>query len=471
MKKDQHRSMSLIPAVTSLVQHYLSRSKTNREMITTQGHETMQGAPIAAVRLAQGTKAIAIYDQGHHVLHAQQGDLPQGDTEDVSRRPRVLQLDDFDSLRVLQVGIDEGVQLRVASSIHTTPKRDFAIKATDMTHEVKTESTLTVSETDMLHLFAGDTGGIVVFSGFHLPEEHALLIEQTNGAEKKGILLFTRPSNGIVTEAMEADSAVGLNIFLEHMITQLEATSDTPLVKEAMTALRSSIETEKIDFGGSAIRQNIFRLQTLANAQLSSITQEQKYYDFLIEYVPQFPQSGIRRNALWLLYGNKQSPQQAVDSILIIGSKKQKEKKQEPPTFEEQVATRLQTEHARLLWGTVTQNRFHRTDNEVTRAFWNHLVHIIQTATTDADFADVQTLLTAMFDESHDYRYEHISFSYQPTEEIPLQFGPKNPKREHYQYRNVRTIKLQETFAVMIMDRHETLEKQKKKPRRMWRSS
>jgi hypothetical protein len=393
---------------------------------------------VGAIRFDQGKKLTLVGDRAGQLVTANINLHEQPEVGIAAEATkRLITLDTFPNVRTRQVDT-EAIDFRRSRSIRRTPSLSMHFGVNNP--ESGEREQIAVPDSEIIDVFTGRHGGVVVFSGRGLPEETGLLFEhrdESGQAEnRQALVLFMHPEQE--RDAYQLDSVAGLELFANQLTTVFSADQDLPLQAETLEALRKSIDTQALTFSEGA-RQQLLTLHLLSVARL--IDQGETGYSSrdIKRLVPHFRQGPLR--ATGRVLGMHPDYQERVDGqldkIIVSYQKPSKAEKKEQKRlakkeYIESVTERLQTDRARTLWQNTTQGDYEEI-NGATRYYLNTVVQMIEQSQTPAEFADIQTLLDGLFstrfgeleiqfildftkqkklriftwrDEEHDYEYE-----------------------------------------------------------------
>lgn len=208
---------------------------------------------------------------------------------------RIIALRGYDEVTVAQVDIG-AVEVRFEPSIRGLPAMRANIKYVDP--EIgEEEREFGVRKEELLGLFTGDRGRILIFEGTGLPEEIALMFEEKRGKNKTAHVFFIHPTK---QEGMSGlDSLTGVSEFLQRMNDGLES-SPFPLQNEALGLVRSKVDAGRIDLKGSFVRMLLLESQVMALAQMAYENPDADYQRRLEKLLPEL-RKGLVGKAIALI--------------------------------------------------------------------------------------------------------------------------------------------------------------------------
>ncbi len=317
---------------------------------------------------------------------------------------RILDLSNFQKVQILQAGIT-GVRVSKYPSIKTVPSVGIAITAED--RETAQEGPYRIKEDEILQLFAGERGGIAVFSDYDLPEDNALLFERHVGAERHARLLFIKPSG---TDQFVADSVEGVHQLLKNLNCEFLFNASLPLQNQAVKTLDKAIRAGRIDFHGSDVRAEIYRTHIIALARLAEITRDPKYVQQLEKALPDLHGDLITRIRNFGARPNIST--EDVDNIIngLIKTRFSDEQTQmEIPGLEGITLTPsdtliyndLELQSSKILWRDLAVDRSYRSNNDVSKEFITNVINSMYDAKTSQEFSDLFKLIHALFESDY----------------------------------------------------------------------
>lgn len=370
-------------------------------------HEYKGLGPIGGIIYAQNKKLVLLAEDDDGSLKSASLESPQN--IDVNSfmgwDGRVQILNHYDEISIVQVPLMSAV-IGSSRSIRSRPSVSIKIPFREL--ENHNYSNLTVKEDDILKVFTGKQGGLLVFEGGDLPDENALVLERRVNELRYGLVFFFHPEQSKIG----IDSGNGLYIFLQRLNEQFTLQDPGPIQKKALGQLEKDIEKGYIKF--SDIRLELFRTQIIAYARMADNTGEGHYFEFLRAHL-----RGMEPNLIIRLMESlrgeerKRERRLALDrsiDLLLEGSIRSSEKREfKKPQGEVSkdvpIIDRLKTERIKTLRGTLRELP---TGGPVMNLYMQKIVEAINDADEKEEFADLFVLL----DELWDSKYCSTSLTY-----------------------------------------------------------
>lgn len=393
-----------------------------------EGKERADLTLVGVIRFNKGKQMIKLIEENdgrlHSVYEEASADLQR--QQIIDGGSRVLDLGDFDEVKVAQLGMNDKVQVATYDSSQTYPPVNITFTYTDPIDQRRDKFTL--DEQDVLDIFTNRSGGHIIFSGAHLPPEEALFIERAFGNKKAAFLfLFHAEPIGEGRSSWGANSPQGLGSFLRKLNREFELATELPLQKEWVGVLDEALANGLLEFP-SSVRSELFKTVLLAHARMAAKPGEGKYREFLDLCFPEVVErhghkilGPLKPEVRTKRVVDKQAIDKSMDRLVVKDEDTTKVIEELKP-----VPERLKTEKAKLLrqgFPAVLGN------NPQTRAYLIGLVNLSGRFEDENTYSDLELLIQELknhlessqiafsswinFDEEHRFGDFEIEFTSQ----------------------------------------------------------
>lgn len=256
------------------------------QKLAKEGENPRKIIPIGAVLFDDRKRLVLLGVGTDDDLRTHFLDTPECLSEDLflNAGKRIQDLSNFKKLNIYQVDLAKST-ITTAQSIRNRPSVFLKLPVVRPTDNI--EDDFVAEEDEVVDLFTGQKGGILVFSGGGNPyENNALFFERKNGNLPSGDLLFFQPKesdSGI-------NSLIGFHQFLQSLNDQFNNTASS-LQIEAVAALEKSIENKTLNFDSNNVRGELFKTMVIVQVIDYERAPKSEILERLKQHLPEFRKS------------------------------------------------------------------------------------------------------------------------------------------------------------------------------------